>query len=47
MALLPSGFVWPPLPHLVGLAIATVTVVVFLFSLTPKVEQRHVFAFTP
>jgi uncharacterized membrane protein len=47
MPLLPSGLVVPPLPYLIGLGIATATVAVFLVSLEPRVEQRHVLAFTP
>ncbi|MEF8977003.1 MAG: hypothetical protein V5A21_12325, partial [Halapricum sp.] len=47
MPLLPSGLVVPPLPYLIGLGIATATVAVFLVSLEPRIEQRHVLAFTP
>lgn len=47
MALLPSGLVVPPLPHLVALLIGTTTVTAFLLALEPRVTQRHVLAFTP
>jgi uncharacterized membrane protein len=47
MPLLPSGLVVPPLPYVIALVVAAGTVASFLVSLAPRVEQRHVFAFTP
>jgi uncharacterized membrane protein len=47
MPLLPSGLVVPPLPYLIALVVAAATVASFLVSLTPRIEQRHVLAFTP
>lgn len=47
MALLPSGLVVPPFLHLMVLLIGTTTVAAFLLALGPRVQQRHVLAFTP
>jgi len=47
MPLLPSGLVVPPLPYVIAIVVSAATVASFLVSLAPRVEQRHVFAFTP
>ncbi|QCC51583.1 DUF63 family protein [Halapricum salinum] len=47
MPLLPSGLVVPPLPYVIAVVVAAATVASFLVSLAPRVEQQHVFAFTP
>jgi len=47
MPLLPSGLVVPPLAHLLGMLIGTITVTAFLLALGPRVQQRHVLALTP
>lgn len=47
MPLLPSGLVLPSLPYVIGIVVAAATVASFLVSLQPRIQQRHVLAFTP
>jgi len=47
MALLPAGFALPPLPYLLGLVVAVVTVGVVLRRRRPPVTERTVLALAP
>lgn len=47
MAVLPEGLVVPSLPYLVALGVLTASIVVFIVSLEPHIDQRLVFGFVP